>query len=185
MEKGGGKNRWLAIVLVVLGVVIVGLVIGIVIVRLQGNGDVSQGGEDDCNSITDEYKKRTCLAKLYESGGNDEAEDAYVDAIKESIGNEDYDLFDNLIVDRVFDLALNNECEKAFDFLDNNEWFQQLPIEEQVHYYSVAVDVSVECGDEEKQSFYEEKYRAILNSEEVQNSDLLYVEQEEIESDEE
>ena len=152
-KKGGKALYW------ILGgvglVAVIGLIVGIVFINLNGGG--SNG---DCSGIEDEYEMRSCLGKMYVDG-DENTDTKYEAAAKAALDEGNYDLFRNIVFDRGTDLAVEKECEKALPWVDHEDWIERLPIEDRALYYEQAMDVAVECDDDEKYKEYEEKWDAL------------------------
>ena len=157
-------NKPLVIVLVVLAILIIGLVVGIVIskvVEQNSQGNVGSG----CESIEDEYEMRVCLSNEEPS---EELGDRYDAMLQKAFDDENYELFNDLIMDRSTDLALSDDCDTSIRWLDQIEtkYANSLPLLDLYGLYINGVETSLECENQEKLTYYQSKADAIMNSEE-------------------
>ena len=155
------KLRVLIAVLIMLSIIIVGLVIWIVFNSINNNGQK----EVACEEMTDEHEMMTCLS--HEEPG-ESLNNRYDTTLQKSFDEEDYELFNELISDRTTDLILEEDCETPLSWLESIEskYVSSLPILKQYGFYVSGMEVASECGDSEKEEYYQGKMYAIMTSKE-------------------
>ena len=165
LAKADGKTKsWhLITILIIFIILIVGLVIWIIFNNVNDNSQ--EEGEVACEDMADEYEMRVCLSQ---GEYNDESGDRYDAMLEESFENGNYSLFNELIHDRSTDLALDNQCDKSIDWLESieKEYIGNAPILTQYAFYVSGLDTVMECGNEEKGTYYRNKIDEVLDNEE-------------------
>ncbi len=167
-DVGDKKNSYLMVVLVLLCLVIIVLG-GVAVVNLVKNqsseGETGELSYDD----TEEKQTRTMLESyddLYRDGKHDEALMEYQNRMDEAVKNEDYDMYLRLFSSRDMMLQNYDGCEDILKSYDNLK-IDDLPAGVRVNVYSTAAITSEECGDYEKQAYYENELQKIFDSGEV------------------
>lgn len=155
------KNRNLVFVFIGLSVVAVVLIVAIVVVNLKRNGVFS------CEGYADEYEMISCLSR--EEPG-EELNKRYDAVLEKAIKDENYDLFDNVVMDRAVNLSEGDSCETSMSFLDSVEgkYVASLPLLDQFGFYSTGLTQARECDDLAKEAYYEKKYNEIMESDEYE-----------------
>ena len=165
LAKADGKLKsWhLITILIIFIILIVGLVVWIIFNNVNDNSQ--EEGEVACEDMADEYEMRVCLSQ---GEYNDESGDRYDAMLEESFENGNYSLFNELIHDRSTDLALDNQCDKSIDWLESieKEYIGNAPILTQYAFYVSGLDTVMECGNEEKGTYYRNKIDEVLDNEE-------------------
>ena len=165
LAKADGKIKsWhLITILIIFIILIVGLVVWIIFNNVNDNSQ--EEGEVACEDMADEYEMRVCLSQ---GEYNDESGDRYDAMLEESFENGNYSLFNELIHDRSTDLALDNQCDKSIDWLESieKEYIGNAPILTQYAFYVSGLDTVMECGNEEKGTYYRNKIDEVLDNEE-------------------
>lgn len=175
------ENKKLMIALAVLIFIIIGLIVGVIVIHMNNK-------ESGCLAKSDDDEIIQCLGSLH-ANGDESIDESYIAVMNKALDDGNYDLFENAMFDRTVDLALERECDKAYEFIDDEQWLSRLPDDVKTTYYERAQDVAVECGDEDKFDYYGEKWDEIYWTT-VYDNEEFYDEQteedlEEIEEEEE
>lgn len=161
-EAGNKSKQWVLIIIVILFLITaVGLVVWLALSRVND----SEQKEITCEEMTSEHDMMTCLSH---EEPNEALNDRYDTALQKAFDEENYELFNELISDRTTNLALEGDCETPLNWLVSieNEYVQSLPILKQYGFYVAGEEIALECGDTEKEAYYQEKMRAIMTSKE-------------------
>ena len=171
MKKGFNK-KWLIIALICLTMVIVGLIIGITLVRMntaQQINDDEVTHEELANGNYDVgYNISSNISAIYNTESKEKALDLYERELKLALDSKDYELFMNLVNARATMLILDDRCEDALAAFDNTN-MDGLPDEIKMSIYSVAAMNSNTCKDEAR----EERYTSLYNSLAEKNDSML------------
>lgn len=154
MEKEKGNGKHLVGILIVLLIVIVGLLVGIFVLKSR----------DDCLAVSDEEEMRECFLKAYDEDDSEEAARRYNRAVDKALKKEKYELATNLILERAAWLFTKGDCDAVIQTLDDNR-IKQLPGENKAYYYSLAASTA-EC-DEEWQEIFDQRLNDLYESGEV------------------
>lgn len=183
MRKGGGRDKRLIWVLVFLVVMAIGLIIGIIVVNINNAQVDSQNettSEEDDNyepGLPDleaqkqyvenydnddvSYQISSRITEVYNSGNKDEALRMYDEEISKALAAQNYQLFAELVGTRSMMLFFGDECERAVGLYDNID-IASLPDNYQLTLTAMALGDSSNCGNEEKEHYWNNKYNEIL-----------------------
>ena len=155
------NSRWLVILLVVLGGLVVGLTVWIVVLRINSDKlvnvvDIEWKKNIECfeNGAADDIS--VCIDEVYDSDmrdyeGVDRSElvaGLYNKAIDNAISKEDWTKARELMVDKPNFFILNNDCDKAMRLVNESQ-VERLNDDNKGIFYSYALDMSISCDDEE------------------------------------
>ncbi len=159
--EGKLKPRHLVAIIIIFLILIVGLVIWIVFNHMNGG----EQKEVACEEMANSHDMMTCLS--HEEPG-DELNKRYDTALEKSFNEENYELFNELILDRVSNLVLDDNCETALEWVDSieNEYKTKLSILDLRGFYVSGLEAASECGNSEKEAYYQNQMNKIMNSKE-------------------
>lgn len=140
-EKSKSGNKVWIVLLVVLFVAIVGLIVGIVVVKnTKKDSDMACAGGDSV------YDINTCISNKYSEADNlDQAKSLYRGAIDKAVAEGEYAQAGQLIADRSSFLVLEGDCEDAMRLM-GEENVEYLSDEEKGVFYSYALSMDAYCG---------------------------------------
>lgn len=168
IKKG---SRWLVVLLVILGVLVVGLVVWIVVLQINIDKAASMVDTEwkkntECfeNGAVDDID--TCVKDVYDSAAENYDEidrdelvvGLYDRAIDVAISKEDWTKARELMVNKPNFFVLNDDCEKAMEILNGSQ-AGRLKGDNEGVFYSYALDISISCDDEESIT----KWTSLLN----------------------
>lgn len=163
MENNARKNKRLAGVLVVLMVMVVGLVIAVIVVNLNGidSGNVKSEAveEVDAEDLVDEdksYQISLELSNIYNDGDKEEALEMYDEELSKALSEQDYGLYIDLITARSTMLILDGTCEELMAQYDNTD-ADVVPEEYRNNIYEIAINDSERCNDTERAAYWRGK----------------------------
>ena len=187
MKNGGGRNKRLIGVLIILVVVAIGLIIGIIVVNINNAQVDSQNettSEEDDNyepGLPDleaqkqyvenyenddvSYQISSRITEVYNSGNKDEAMRMYDTELNKALAEQKYHLYNELVGTRSEMLFLGEECEKAVELYDAID-VTSLPTENQISLYGMAVSDSANCGNTDKEEYWNNKYNELVGDRE-------------------
>lgn len=175
MEKGSGKNKKVLIgVLISLGVLIVTLILVIVMVNI-GHREVKDEGEveDDTSHealVKGDYDKayniNSNISAIYQTGDKEKALELYDREIESAIANEEYSLFLSLLRGKANLSVLEGNCSRALYIYDTVN-MEGLPAEVQAGVYTGAIGQSESCGNDEVQTYFEEKLAKLMEEKDI------------------
>lgn len=164
------QNKILGIVLGVLCVVIVGLTIGVIVVKVNEQNAVFS----ECTYKETPYEIDVCISENY-SGGEDGEDDnvagairAYSEAIEKAKAENNYDKAAELLIRRTNKLALMDVCEDAMDLLGEED-FGGYSRQLLRRIYSNAISTSIDCGDEAAQIEWNEAMESVKMTKEEED----------------
>ena len=161
-KAGGRLKLWHLITLFLfLLILIVGLVVWVII------NHKNTGGEEEvaCEEMETGREIMSCLSREEEGEALDERYDA---TLEKAFEEEDYEFFDDVILDRTENLVLKDECDKTLSWLESLEskYSAKLPIMDLYGFYVSGKEAALECGNSDKLTYYQNKIDTILSSDE-------------------
>lgn len=134
---------------------------GIIIATLIKNNR----GEEvvGCEGLADEYEMRVCLS--HEEPGQ-ELNERYDAMLQKSFDDENYELFNDLIMDRSSDLILDDDCRSSLKWIASVEkkYAESLPILDLYGLYVNGYNAATECDNTDRVAYYQGKMNETMDS---------------------
>lgn len=168
------KNRYRLVILSFLCLVAV-ILGGIVIANALKN---KPSDDETTELIYDDTENKKIVAmldsysELYGEGKHDEALAEYQKKMDEAIENKDYDMYLRLFSSRDMMLIGYENCEDIMKSYDNLR-VDELPANVRVNVLSTAAVTSGECGNSEKQVYYENEVQQLFDKGEVERDESI------------
>ena len=92
----------------------------------------------------------------------------YDAAVEKSFNDENYEFFNELIMDRVMNLVEIGDCEESLEWVDKLEkkYADKLSVLDLSGFYVNGYDAAMECDNADKLTYYQNKIETIRASDE-------------------
>ena len=158
------------ILIVILCFLLVVIVLFVLLILFNSKEVTNDNANQDvmCDSISLEIVQ-TCANQIANGTDNDYTSiiSYYNERIKSALEAEDYPAVRKLIANRSEFFALRNDCEKAFELIDDIN-VDVFPNEQKAFLYSSFADISTECADSTRYAQYEKNLKIV--KEEIPNA---------------
>ena len=179
-DSNGSKNNkilWLIFGFIIAIGVIVGIAVGIIAIN-GDNGDTEEPQFSDSSSIPQSeveqeyirklesgdksYQISLKIAEIYNSGEKDRALSMYNEELDESLEQQNYGLYLELLSTRSIMLRSDDRCTDAILYYDTID-YTGLPEEYQIAFYYNALNTSTICDNQQHIDFWDQKIKQSLS----------------------
>lgn len=178
MKKVSSSEKYLKVILLVLGVLVAGLTIVVIVVNVNKPNITFYNSNDvgvDCSRIdklTSVEDIAGCLTYEYDNGDKELAIKKFKQAIDDAYAEGDEEKIVALSSDFSYVYLNDGKCDEAFAVTEEDDRAPTLSAEARLGFYNTLIDISLECGDSERVELYEEFSDRIWGSDAMEIPDL-------------